>query len=288
MSEPKAQEGDRLGRFREIVSDPNNARIPRVEGAGTIVRDERTGAAAVVMHNGIRVLLGEHAYFQDFADILIVNRGVHEPQEEYAFAQVLKHIEPGLPMIELGCYWAFYSLWYRKQFPGAQVFLVEPDGRNLQAGKRNFELNGESGEFIHEGIAPGGLDVTRLVYDRGLERVGLLHADIQGAEVFLLASIASLLVAQRIDYLFVSTHSQELHGQCLERLRQFNYRVLAAADFDNDTFAYDGLIVAASPRSRAPSLELYSRGANHRIETVGQPARSGSSMGRLRLWGRSQ
>jgi hypothetical protein len=59
--------------------------------------------------------------------------------------------------------------------------------------------------------------------------------------------------------------------------------VLAAADFDNDTFAYDGLIVAGSPRSRAPRIELYSRAANHRIETVAQSTRSTTS--RFRLWG---
>jgi hypothetical protein len=286
MPEPKAQADDRLGRFREIVSDPNNARIPRVEFAGMVLRDDRTGESTVVMHNGIRVLLGQHAYYDDFAQILIINRGVHEPQEEYAFGEVLKYIEPGLPMIELGSYWAFYSLWYRKRFPGAPVFLAEPDEHNLQAGRRNFQLNGESGEFIHQGIGPGGLDVNRLVQERGIDRIGLLHADIQGAEGYLLASIAPLLVAQRIDYLFVSTHSQELHRECLDGLRQFGYRKLAAADFDNDTFAYDGLIVAASPRSRAPSIELYSRAANHRIETVGRVARTAWS--RFRLWGRSE
>jgi hypothetical protein len=284
MSEPKAHADDRLGRFREIVSDPNNARIPRVECAGMALRDERTGDVMVVMHNGIRVLLGQHAYYDNFAEILVINRGVHEPQEEYAFGEVLKYIDPGLPMVELGSYWAFYSLWYRKRFPGAQVFLAEPEERRLQAGKRNFELNGESGEFIHQGIGPGGLDVNRLVQDRGIERIGLLHADIQGAEGFLLESIAPLLVAQRIDYLFVSTHSQELHRQCLDRLREFRYRVLAAADFDNDTFAYDGLIVAASPRSHAPSIELYSRAANHRIETVRPAGRS--ALSGLRLWRR--
>jgi len=283
MPEPKAHAEDRLGRFREIVSDPNNLRIPRLEYAGFVYADKDSGNPVVVMHNGIRVLLGEHAYYDNFAEILIINRGVHEPQEEYAFGEVLKYVDPGLPMIELGSYWAFYSLWYRQLFPGAPVFLCEPDEQRLKAGMRNFELNGESGEFIHQGIGPDGLDLNRLVLERGIERVGILHADIQGAEAYLLTSITPMLSAQRIDYLFISTHSQPLHRECVGRLQQFGYRIIAAADFDSGTFAYDGLIVAASSRSRAPKMELYSRVAHHRVETVGRPQQAGR---RFRLWGR--
>ncbi len=61
MPEHKAHNDDRLGRFREIVMDPNNCRIPRVEYAGFVYQDKATGSRAVVMHNGIGVLLDEHA-----------------------------------------------------------------------------------------------------------------------------------------------------------------------------------------------------------------------------------
>jgi hypothetical protein len=284
MPEPKAPADDRLGRFREVVSDPNNLRIPRLEYAGMVYPDKESGNLVVIMHNGIRVLLGEHAYYGNFAEILIINRGVHEPQEEYAFGEVLKYIDPGLPMIELGSYWGFYSLWYRQRFPGVPVFLCEPDENRLKAGMRNFELNGEAGEFIHQGIGPGGFDLNQFVLERGIERLGILHADIQGAEGYLLSSIAPLLTAQRIDYLFVSTHSQELHRECISRLQEFGYRVLADADFDNGTFAYDGVIVVASSRGRAPEMELYSRAANHRIENLGRPV--GETARRFTLWGR--
>jgi hypothetical protein len=283
--EPKATPQDTLGRFREIVSDPNNLRIPRGEFAGFTYRDQRSGDMVVVMHNGIGVLLGEHAYYDKFAEILIINRGVHEPQEEYAFGEVLKHIDPGLPMIELGCYWAFYSLWYLQCFPDAPVFLFEPFEQRLQAGKRNFELNGRTGMFVLNGVFPGGLDLPQFTVEHGIDRIGMLHVDIESAEGPLLEMIAPMLAAQRIDYLFVSTHSQELHRQWLDRLPDHAYRILAAADFDNDTFANDGLVVAASPRGRAPPMELYSRAANHRIDKVPPPAHGTAR--RFRFWGRS-
>ena len=115
--ERKAEDDDFLGRFREIVSDPNNLRIRRVENAGFIGNDENFSDPYVIMHNGLRVLIGNYAYYDNFSLILIINRGVHEPQEEYAFEQVLNAIETPLPMIELGSYWGFYSLWYKSRFP---------------------------------------------------------------------------------------------------------------------------------------------------------------------------
>jgi hypothetical protein len=265
---PKAAASDFLGRFREVVSDPNNRRIPRVTLAGFVGQDERSGDPYVVMHNGIRVLLGKDAYYDAYSQLLIINRGVHEPQEEYAFGEVLKCCDPRLPMFELGSYWAFYSLWYLREFPSAAAFLCEPDAARLESGRRNFALNGAKGEFIHQGIGPGGFDLPGFVARRGIDRIGLLHVDIEGAEGYLLPQIAPLLDEQRVDHLFLSTHSQALHVSSIERLRSAGYRIIGAADFDNDTFACDGLVVAASARSRAAVLELYSRAANHRIETV--------------------
>ena len=52
----KTAAGDFPGRFREIMSDPNNAYIPKAARAGQVVDNY------VIMHNGIKVLLGQHAY----------------------------------------------------------------------------------------------------------------------------------------------------------------------------------------------------------------------------------
>lgn len=70
----KADAADFLGRFREIVSDPLNILIHRDPLAGT-VRD-----GEIILHNGNRVpLSGPYSYYGDFSNILVINRGVHEP-----------------------------------------------------------------------------------------------------------------------------------------------------------------------------------------------------------------
>src|SRR5579862_10039493 len=82
---PKAETADFIGRFREVISDPLNLLIERVPMAGVVEGDE------VCLHNGIRVpVAGSGAYYGGFSDLLVLNRGVHEPLEEYVFQEVLR------------------------------------------------------------------------------------------------------------------------------------------------------------------------------------------------------
>ncbi len=207
---PKAAADDVLGRFREIVSDPNNQRIPRVPWAGVIGRDPRFEDPFVVMHNGLRVLMG--GYYGAFSQILVINRGVHEPQEELAFSRVLNRIAAGECMVELGAYWGFYSAWFKSRHPENRVFLIEPEPLHLEAGRRNFELNGLEGEFVRGHVGPDGVDLASFMTERAIERLGILHADIPGAEAFLLDSISPILAAGRIRFLFVSTTRRSCIG----------------------------------------------------------------------------
>ena len=244
MSDPKAHANDFEGRFREVLSDPSNRHIPRVPEAGTL-RDGR-----VVMHNG---LLVTPDYYGDFSKILTLNRGVHEPQEERMFMEVLKHIEPGATMVELGSYWGFYSMWFQREVKDSTTYLIEPDPERLEVGVRNFAANGMDAEFTQASIGPDGLDFNQFLHARNITHLDLLHADIQGFELFLLEEVAELLEAKKISYLFVSTHSQKLHVSCLQRLEEHGYIILASADFDNETYCYDGVIVARS--SLLPGLQ---------------------------------
>jgi hypothetical protein len=164
---PKAAADDVLGRFREVVSDPNNQRIPRVPWAGVIGRDPRFEDPFVVMHNGLRVLMG--SYYGAFSQILVINRGVHEPQEELAFSRVLDRITPGEGMVELGAYWGFYSAWFKSRHPENRAFLIEPEPLHLEAGRRNFELNALDGEFVRGHVGPGGIDLASFMADRSIE-----------------------------------------------------------------------------------------------------------------------
>jgi hypothetical protein len=83
----KARDVDFNGRFREIIADPVNLLIDRHPLAGCV--DD----GKVILHNGLKVpASGPFAYYGDFSKILVTNRGVHEPLEEFCFQEVLKAI----------------------------------------------------------------------------------------------------------------------------------------------------------------------------------------------------
>lgn len=240
-------------RIDDVVSCPDNVHIPRVPGAGTVRR------GFVMMHNGIEVSSMGY-YGSGVLNMLIENRGVHEPQEERAFAEVLRVVPPGSTMIELGAYWAFYSLWFAKTVEQAKCYLVEPNASNLLSGRINFRRAGAHGVFERayigrtEGIAPDGtriVGVDPFCDKKRIRHVAILHADVQEAEADMLDGAKRMLSAGAIDYIFISTHTNALHYECIDRLQAHSYRLLASADCDQ-TYSDDGLIVAKSPRVALP------------------------------------
>jgi Methyltransferase FkbM domain len=237
----KAADSDFLGRFREVISDPLNLLIERVPQAGVLEGND------VCLHNGNRVpVMGDGAYYGQFSTLLLLNRGVHEPLEEYVFQELLKHLPASPHMIELGAYWAHYSMWLKRVRPQAVVIMVEPDPGNLAAGRANFARNGFEGEFIHAIVGRGQWALDEFFRSRGLSHLDILHVDIQGAEGELLHGGRQTLGNSQIDYLFVSTHSQDLHRHVAEELTRFGYRVEVSSDFDNETTSFDGFLFAAS------------------------------------------
>ena len=242
---PKAADSDFLGRCREVISDPLNLLIERVPRAGIVEGNE------VYLHNGNRVpISGAGAYYGAFSQLLVVNRGVHEPLEEYVFQEVLKDLPESPQMIELGAYWAHYSMWLKKARPKATTIMVEPDPSNLAAGRANFSRNGFDGEFIQAAVATGLWQLDRFVKSRSISHVDILHVDIQGYEAEFLAGARDTLSEAMVDYLFVSTHSQLLHQRIMSELVEFRYCLDVSSDYDNDTTASDGFVFALSPHAK--------------------------------------
>ena len=241
----KAADADFVGRFREVISDPLNLLIERVPEAGLLEGNE------VCLHNGNRVPVGgDGAYYGQFSTLLVINRGVHEPLEEYVFQELVRRLPASPRMIELGAYWAHYSMWLKRIRPHASVIMVEPDRGNLAAGQANFLRNGYEGEFIHGAVGKGLWELDNFVAARGLSHLDILHADIQGAEGALIDGGRRTLGNSQIDYLCISTHSQALHRGVVEELTRLGYRVEVSSDFDNETTSYDGFIFAASHNTR--------------------------------------
>ncbi|MEN9344195.1 MAG: hypothetical protein RLZZ453_982 [Chlamydiota bacterium] len=226
--------------------------IPKCPDAGKVFYvDNQTSYQ--VMHNGVKVV--KDCYYGNWmTDLIYGLKGHHEPQEEKAFYEVLKHIPSNAVMIELGSYWAYYSLWFAKTIPQAQNYLVEPDPERLNIGKRNFALNGLTGTFIHGYVGECNDDsgnsqdassvfIDSFLESNNIEHVNILHSDIQGSEYAMLQSAVKSIHAKKIDYLFISTHSQQLQMDCINFLESCDYVILTEHS-PGESFSVDGLIVA--------------------------------------------
>jgi FkbM family methyltransferase len=236
-------------RFIDIMSDPMNKLIPRVENAGTIENGN------IIMWNGVKIV--DKCYYDDFSKILELNKGCHEPAEEYLFNEVLKYIPYGATMIELGSYWAFYTISFAKSVKNSINYCIEPELNGLEVGKKNCEINNVSAHFTQAFVGKKQLNITQYVKDNNINYIDILHSDIQGYEHEMLDDIIPLLKQKSINYIFISTHSDELHYNCLKILKEHKYRIIASADFETETFCYDGIILACpSENLQMPEIAL--------------------------------
>jgi hypothetical protein len=161
-------------------------------------------------------------------------------------------------------------MWLKKTRPNAKVHLVEPGKKNIKSGKHNFKLNGFTGEFTRAFVGKDQFGVDDYFVERGIQKVDILHSDIQGYEVEMLEDCSKSLANKIIDYVFISTHSQQLHREVEKRLEDFDYRVEVSSDFDYGTTSYDG-IVFASNRSVEPVFKDFTPMSRIQIEEA-QPA----------------
>ena len=241
-------------RFKHIVSDPNNFFIKRDETAGTV------DSNIITLNNNIKVF--DRCYCEDFTEILKINYGVHEPAEERAFDCVLDALKNNnknnYTMIELGSSWAFYSIWFKIILSNSQSFCIEPSLHHLYAGVKNFQLNNVHGDFTQGfvGNEPDGLNLINFIKSKNIETIDILHSDIQGSEFLMLKQIKNYLLQKKINYIFVSTHSNQLHYDCIDFLINNNYRIVCHCDFDHQTYQFDGFILAC-PEDNNEISEFY-------------------------------
>ncbi len=262
----------KLGCIEEILSDPMKSTdpsyqlsrtlltiqgedadsIPKVPFAGQIFKEG--GLSYQLMHNGVKIIKDCYYDVSWLTDIITGLKGHHEPQEEKIFYEVLKFIPPNATMIELGAYWGYYSLWFSSIVPGARNYLVEPDPRRLNVGRKNFELNGKDAHFYQGYAAIKDNDdanfsgarkiwIDSFLKEENIDHVHILHADIQGAEYAMLNSCIESIKQEKIDYFFISTHLPSMHLDCLNFLKKFGYQIVGAHT-PAESCSGDGLIVA--------------------------------------------
>ena len=127
-------------RTRSVLNCRDNALIPRVDNAGLIENGQQ------IMHNGLRIVEGSY-YGALMTQLLERTTGVHEPQEERVFAEVLPYLPKKATMLELGAYWSFYSMWFHQAVQQPMCYMVEPEEKCLELGRSNFTLNKNAGHF---------------------------------------------------------------------------------------------------------------------------------------------
>lgn len=252
---------------RRMASDSNHPfqgcsdwhELDKVPDAGKIYQ------GLLVMHNGVRVL---PTAYQGYGHGKLMQRslGIHEAQEERLFRDVICQLPSDSSMMELGSYWSYYSLWFQQVVANARTIMVEPKLSHLNYGKRHFEINSFKGEFLQAGIGKesdqeDGLEIVtidELMSSFSLEKLSILHSDIQGYELEMLQGAEKTLQKYAIDFFFISTHSDSLHEDCLSHLINANYKILDHYRI-SESWNPDGLIVAQSPMIPEISLKPAAR-----------------------------
>ena len=264
-------------RIRMTVGCHDCDAIPKVAGAGHV--HEGPEGRFQVMHNGVKIV--EDCYGGPWSTELIRRlRGHHEPQEELVFHEIVRRAAPGTTMIELGCFWSYYSLWFSHAVPDARLLLLEPFAEHLEAGRRNLELNGVEGTFVQALVGERSDDSTFIVGDdrivrpvptlsvddfaarSGVDRVELLLIDVQGAELDALKGSSALIARGALRFVCVSTHHHEIandplmHQRCVRFLEEHGAHIIAQHNVI-ESFSGDGLIVASfDPGDRDLSVEV--------------------------------
>jgi hypothetical protein len=251
----RQEEQEWAERTTVVVGCPDNAAIPRHPEAGSV------SGGLITMFNGIRVLADGY-YGPYMTRLLRANRGSHEPQEELVFAAVLKQLRPGARMLECGAYWGFYSIWFLQRAEGGEAWLIEPEGAHLETGRVNLRANNVSARtcqaLVGRQSAPGTpetVSIDDFMRREGIARLDVLHADIQGAELDMLAGAEGALRNKAIDFLFISTHGGDLHDDCARTLRARAYEVPVSIPPER-SFSVDGLIVACRPGALSGPLPV--------------------------------
>lgn len=82
-------------RISDVIAAPDNHKIPRCSSAGKLE------GYTITMHNGVRVCANGY-YGSGILNMLLENKGDHEPQEERAFAEIITLLPERCTMLELG------------------------------------------------------------------------------------------------------------------------------------------------------------------------------------------
>lgn len=178
--------------------------------------------------------------------------GSYELDKQQLFTQTVK---TGDIVLDIGANVGFYTLLSSVLVGDTgKVVAFEPSPRNFNLLKRHVEINAMGNVTLHQAAvadAPGEAmfsdsqnacaklsndgqyKVTIVSLDdlfaRGqLPRPTLLKIDVEGAEARVLRGARNLLASGPLPTIFLATHGQDVHRECLEILKDMGYQVRSA------------------------------------------------------------
>lgn len=219
----------------------------------------------------------KHAYFKEVNLELLYGDKMHpgsghvsnHMNEINIFRQILDDLnEKSSPvMIEVGGFWSLWSLMFKRKYSEGKSIIIELGKRQLDVGKKNFELNNMNAHFYHGGFFINSSQTFRdrswvLEYNKSpdeivvgpelnffdickqenVEKISILHMDIQGSEMDLILSLESLFKEKKVNYVVVGTHSNQIHETIENVFKNNQYMLKHNIPFTGN----DGLIVACS------------------------------------------
>lgn len=151
-------------------------------------------------------------------------------EERARFETVCNNIfNPAPTMVELGCFWALWTIIFGKRFPNASLIVLEANSDKLAVGLTNLAMNGlaatahfnavnsetslsrpEFGDLVQNITLD---DLFRL---NRLRDIDLLHLDIQGSELGLHMNIFKAMQSGLIHNVIMATHSESIHETILK------------------------------------------------------------------------
>lgn len=145
-------------------------------------------------------------------------------------------------MLELGCFWALWTIVFGKYFPNSELIVLEGNQEKLAVGLTNLMNNGlsarahfntinvehsrskpEFGELVED------TTLTQIIEVNNIKSIDLLHMDIQGSEEGLYFEIFELIRKGLIHNVIMGTHSDELHEKILLELDSLTHLVTVSA-----------------------------------------------------------
>ena len=158
-------------------------------------------------------------------------------------------------MIELGSNQSYYSLLF-KHILGVDNTLnimVEPYLKYFEASKGQFALNNCDGRFYHRCIGANwgnrkdvfdvpSITLHEILQEQNLNSIDVIQCDIDESELYMLESNLDFYKEHKTEFLFLGTHSIDLHSKCRDKLTNLGYTILL--DHPTPDVGWDSLLVA--------------------------------------------